>query len=254
MLGGLLSELLKAGKVNLLEIGGGEKDNAIPKSAEMTLATDMDEELFEKTIVEYDKYICDKYSGTEDNIAVKVTPLTYDKEDCKLIGDETEIIAEILSSVPDGVVSMCEGADLVETSLNLGIMKSDESGLRLDFLIRSSVDSRKEELKKQVGTLLANKGCELALSGDYPGWKFNPNSKLTKIVSECFEDQYGYKPVVTGVHAGLECGILISKKADLDCVSIGPNILNIHTYNEKLDLESCERTYNLLIKVLQKID
>lgn len=253
LLGELLSKLLEKGNVNLLEIGGGEKDNAIPKSATMTLATDMDEELFEKTIVEYDGYVCNKYTGIEDNIEVKVTPLTYDREDCKLIGDETRTIAEILSEIPDGVVSVCEGIDLVETSLNLGIMKSEDSGFRTDYLIRSSVDAKKEELKEQIGKRLALKGCELALSGDYPGWKFNPASKLTEVASESFEELYGYKPVVTGVHAGLECGILLSKKSDLDCISVGPNILNIHTYNEKLDLESTDRTYEFLIKVLQKI-
>lgn len=252
LMGQLLKKLSDNGKINLLDISGGEKDNAIPKSAKAFIASDMDEEIFEKTINDFDLEINEKYKGIEETITIVVTPMIYEKEECKLLGDETQTIIEALTSVPDGVIGMCKDIDLVETSLNLGRMRIDENGFRLDFCIRSSVAEEKEKLKESVGTVLAKKGYELALSGDYPGWKYREDSPLRDSFVECYEELYGEKPQVLGVHAGLECGIILSKKENIDAVSVGPNILNIHTTNEKLDLKSVERTRELLFKVIAK--
>jgi dipeptidase D len=147
---------------------------------------------------------------------------------------------------------MSELDDLVETSLNLGVMSLDDEGFKLDFLLRSSIAESKEALKEKLGTILANEGCKLALTGDYPGWAYNPNSVLTGRVADTYKRLFGKDAIVTGVHAGLECGILLEKKKDLDVISIGPNILNIHTPAEKLDLASVERVRELLIDVLSQ--
>ncbi|MBP5494160.1 MAG: beta-Ala-His dipeptidase [Lachnospiraceae bacterium] len=251
VLGSLLKELVKKGNTDLVSIYGGEKDNAIPAYASMLIDTDIDTEKFVSIINDFDQKINDKYKGIEDEIKIVVTPVTEDSACDTLCIDKTEVIAEILTEIPDGVIKMCTGIDMVETSLNLGVMRLDDEGFKLDFCLRSSVAKEKEDLKERLGTILAKKGCKLALTGDYPGWEFNPDSKLTKRFADCYNDQYGQKPVVTGVHAGLECGILIEKKKELDCVSVGPNILNIHTTKEKLDLASVERTRKLVLKVME---
>ena len=251
VLGELLKELVKISQTDLAGIYGGEKDNAIPAYASMLIDTDIDTDDFVNIINDFDKKINDKFKGIEDEIKIIVTPVTEDSACDTLCIDKTEVIAEILTEIPDGVIKMCLGIDMVETSLNLGVMRLDEEGFKLDFCLRSSVAKEKEDLKEKLGTILAKKGCKLALTGDYPGWEFNPDSKLTKRFVECYNDQYGQNPVVTGVHAGLECGILIEKKKGLDCVSVGPNILNIHTTKEKLDLASVERTRELVLKVME---
>lgn len=254
VMGRFLKKLKEAGSVNILDLEGGEKDNAIPNFANAIIATSADEDTIKKIILDFDACINEEYKGIEDQINIVVTPLSYEKDsDKKLIGDKSNTIIDILNSVPDGVINMCDGIDMVKTSLNLGITKIDADGLKLDFCIRSSSGEEKEELKERVGTILANKGCELALSGDYPGWDYNSDSILQKIAVKAYKEVYGEEPIVTGVHAGLECGILLSKKSDLDCISIGPNILNIHTTSEKLDLASTERTWKLIVKILEDI-
>ena len=251
LLGNLLKELTQKGRTDISHIYGGEKDNAIPAYASMLIDTDIDSEDFCNIISDFDLKANELYKGIEDEIKIVVTPVNDDSADEILLINETKTIADILTKIPDGVIKMCEGIDMVETSLNLGVMRLDDEGFKLDFCLRSSVAKEKEELKERLGTILAKCGCKLALTGDYPGWEYNPDSKLTKRFAECFTDQYGQAPVITGVHAGLECGILIEKKKELDCVSVGPNILNIHTTGEKLDLASVERTRKLILKVME---
>lgn len=252
VLGRLLKAIADEGDTAIFDINGGEKDNAIPLYAKAVITTDADENRFAQIINDFDRTINEEYRGRDNEISIVVTPLTTDKKDYRLIKKQSGDIIDILCNVPDGVVKMCDGINMVQTSLNLGVMKIDSNGFRLDFCIRSSVASEKEELKERLGIILANKGCELALSGDYPGWEYNDKSVLTKTAAECFEELSGKKAVITGVHAGLECGILISKKNNLDCISIGPDILNIHTTKEKLDLKSVERTVLLLRKIIEK--
>ncbi|MCR5848892.1 MAG: beta-Ala-His dipeptidase [Lachnospiraceae bacterium] len=246
--GRLLDSIIKKGKTDLIGISGGEKENAIPASSSMIICTEICSEDFSDVINDFDKTVNEEYEGIEDEIVISVTPLS-NTEGVKCI-DKTGIIAKALTEVPDGVIKMCENIDMVETSLNLGVMRLDEQGFKLTFCIRSSIAKEKDDLKEKVGTILAKKGFKLALSGDYPGWEFNPESMLTKRCVECYRKVYSKEPEVLGVHAGLECGILMEKKKNLDCVSIGPNILNIHTTGEKLALDSVERTERLILEII----
>ena len=253
VLGRLLKEIIKEGKTDIIDITGGEKDNAIPLSSKMMIATDASLEKLSDVINAFDNKINEEYKGIENEIQISVTPIEDNSGNVFCI-DKTDIIAEILTEVPDGVIKMCDSIDMVETSLNLGVMRLDNEGFKLDFCLRSSVAKAKEDLKERLGTILAKKGCKLALTGDYPGWEFREVSPLRERIVSCYRELYNAEPLVCGVHAGLECGILISKKNDLDCVSIGPNILNIHTTGEKLDLKSVERTRKLLFEVISKKD
>ena len=250
LMGRLLDALSKAGKIEIMDINGGEKDNAIAKVASLLFATDISIEKLSDVINEFDSVINEEYKGIEDEISIVVTPIKLEEDTEYRCIDKTENITRILCEVPNGVISYCDGIDMVKTSLNLGVMKLDDEGFKLDFCIRSSVTKEKEDLKDRVGVILAHYGCELATSGDYPGWEYNPDSKLTKMFADAYEELFGKEPVVCGVHAGLECGILLEKKEGLDAVSIGPNILNIHTTKEKLDLKSVERVKKLVDKVI----
>ena len=143
---------------------------------------------------------------------------------------------------------------LVETSLNLGILKSDETGLQADFSVRSSVESAKEALIDKVKTVTELAGGSVELSGDYPGWKYRVHSPLREKMVALYEKMYGVAPKVEAIHAGLECGLLGSKIEDLDCVSFGPQMSDIHTTEETLSISSTARVWEYLVRLLEEKD
>lgn len=257
--GRLLDDMRSLSPVKIISIEGGEKDNAIANYAHITFSSNTDYDELDDCIKKFNSKVLNEYRGRDDSIKVSLEELEkrLDKESdspnylFRECIDNTDSIIDALTSVPDGVIKMCDYTDMVETSLNLGVMRLEDDRFTLDFCVRSSVSADKEALKKRVSDTVKASGFIVECKGDYPAWEYNENSVLTNQIVKCYEDVYGEKPVVTGVHAGLECGILRDKIKDLDCVSIGPNILNIHTVKEKLDLASCERTEKLVLEVLK---
>lgn len=143
---------------------------------------------------------------------------------------------------------------LVETSLNLGILKYEEGNLLAEFSVRSSVESAKRALIDRVGAVTGLAGGAIEVSGDYPGWKFRKDSPLRDKMVRLYEEMYGAAPKVEAIHAGLECGILGSKIGDLDCVSMGPDMKAIHTTEETLSISSVKRVWEYLVRLLAKKD
>ena len=142
---------------------------------------------------------------------------------------------------------------LVQTSLNLGILKSDRESLCASFCVRSSLDSQKEMLTDRLRRLTEALGGAVRLSGDYPGWAYRKDSPLRELMSRVFTAQYGHPPVIEAVHAGLECGLFAGKLPGLDCVSIGPKLTDIHTCQERMHIASVQRTWRLLTGVLSEM-
>ena len=258
--GRLLNELRLLSDIKIIAIEGGEKDNAIANFANITFATDADFDAIDECVKVFNSKVLNEYRGIDDGIKITLEQLEkrLDKESdspnylFRECIDNTDSIIDALINVPDGVIKMCDYTDMVETSLNLGVMGMDNERFFLDFCVRSSVSADKEALKNRVADAVSACGFIVECKGDYPAWEYNDKSALTDQIVNSYEKLFGEKPIVTGVHAGLECGILRDKIKDLDCVSIGPNILNIHTVKEKLDLASCERTERLVLEVLKQ--
>lgn len=229
----------------------GEKDNAIPNngSAEILVSGLGDIDEFMSLIQKINDEINLEYEGREDDIYIEVGIQTEGEEEC-LSKADTEKVIDYIQSVPDGVISMCEGIDMVETSLNLGILRLNEDFLKCDYALRSSVKAAKGELVKKVTAITEDFGGQWETFGDYPAWEYLKESPLRDKMVEIFERQYGHKPVVEGVHAGLECGILSEKIPGLEAVSFGPNLLDIHTTRERMDVESVKRTWEYLKAIL----
>lgn len=141
---------------------------------------------------------------------------------------------------------------LVQTSLNLGILTCGEKELKGVTSLRSSLDSQKEMLKERLACLMEQLGGTVAFEGDYTGWQYQENSPLRELMVEVFREQYGYDPKVEAIHAGLECGLFAGKLPGLDCVSIGPDLLEIHTPRERMSISSVQRTWKLLTEVLRR--
>ena len=139
---------------------------------------------------------------------------------------------------------------LVETSLNIGVVELNEEEFILKSSIRSSVTSAKVYLAEKLTMLAQMADGTISFSGDYPAWSYARNSKLRDTCVEVFEKQYGRKPEITVIHAGLECGILSSKVEGLDCVSIGPNLFDIHSPKERVSISSVQRVWEYVKAVL----
>ena len=141
----------------------------------------------------------------------------------------------------------------VITSLNLGVLRYTEGHLKLGYSIRSSITSAKYELAERIEYLAEFMGGYYEESGDYPAWEYKPHSDLREKIDAVFSDMYNRKPVFTTIHAGLECGIFYSKNNDFDIISYGPNMFDVHTDKECLEIQSVERVYNFTIKLLANL-
>ena len=166
--------------------------------------------------------------------------------------DTTFAVVTAMVHMPNGVQRMNpEIEGLVQTSLNMGILTTEESEVQMTFAVRSSSETEKQYLIDQLTSLTETLGGDVEIAGPYPGWEYKADSRLRKVMVEAYKDLYnGEEPVVEGIHAGLECGIFASKLPGLDAVSFGPQMEHIHTTNEVLSISSTERTWELVVKTL----
>lgn len=159
----------------------------------------------------------------------------------------------MLACLPNGVQAMSADIHgLVQTSLNLGILATAETSLRASFCVRSSVDSQREMLKDRLACLMEELGGTVEFAGDYTGWQYREDSPLRERMAEVFREQYGKEPKIEAIHAGLECGVFAGKLPGLDCVSIGPDLFEIHTPRERLSISSVQRIWNFVVEVLKR--
>ena len=250
-MGRILSELSKKVSFSIVNISGGEKDNAIPLYAEAVLAVkNPDMDLMKAELEAVEAVLNKEYAGKEENILITLRKVTDYSE---TMADEhsTKAMYEYLCAVPDGVIAMSGlNPGFVETSLNLGVLKLTEAGMEADYALRSSVEESKLYLRDRVDMITRAFGGTCEFSGDYPGWEYRAVSPLRDKMIRVYEACYGSSPEVTAIHAGLECGILLKKKPELDCISFGPDIYDIHTTKERMPVYSVKRTWEYLLALL----
>lgn len=246
----ILAEILaKFGDVRIASISGGVADNAIPTEAEAIIATGASVvTAFEKARAD----ILEKWQDTESGLDISITeaepsPTVFDKH-------TTESALALILDEPSGVIAMSEDIPgLVETSLNLGLLSSNDNEVALGFSIRSAKNSAKDALISLVEKTAAGFGASSEKRGAYPAWEYRKNSPLRDKMYEIYEKMYGRVPKVVTIHAGLECGIFSDKLEGLDCVSLGPDNRDIHTTGEHLSISSTARVYEYLIEILKNI-
>ena len=141
----------------------------------------------------------------------------------------------------------------MQTSLNLGILATYGEEVRATFCVRSNINSQKEMLLHRLELLCGALGGTFLVSGTYPAWEYRADSPLRRLMAEVFAEQYGHTPTVEVIHAGVECGLLADKLPGLDCVSIGPDLTEIHTPRERMHVASVRRTWALLTETLRRI-
>ena len=159
----------------------------------------------------------------------------------------------LISSAPNGIQAMSmDLPGLEQTSLNLGVLRTEASVMTATFCVRSSVSSQKEMLHSRLKRLMDQLGGTLRITGDYPAWEYRTDSPLRERMVELFREQYGKEPRVEAIHAGLECGILSGKLPGLDCVSIGPDLTEIHTPRERMHIASVQRVWRFITELVRR--
>ena len=241
---------LDAGIAN---VDGGGLRNAIPREAEAVLVIPAGKEKELKNSIQ-------KFEATYKNELSAVEP------DLKFGLNETDIPGSLIDqdtqnrlingiiACPNGVMRMSNSmAGLVETSTNLASVNSGEGKINVKCLMRSSVDSSRDELAGMMESLFTLAGAEIHFDGAYPGWKPDMNSEILVVMKNVYQELYGKTPDVKAIHAGLECGLIGGVYPQLDMISFGPTIRYPHSPDEKVNIESVQKFWLLLVETLKNI-
>lgn len=241
-------------EVSLAEIDGGNLRNAIPRAAHAVFGVHTSNK--EDVRVMLNKYVADienEYKGLEVNLTIEMES-TDTPEFC--VDAETSLnVIRALYCAPHGVISMSRELEgLVETSTNLASVKmKPDNQIVVTTSQRSSVESRKWDIAYMVEAVFQLAGAEVTHGEGYPGWQPNLESPIMKIASEAYEELYGIKPAIKAIHAGLECGLFKSVYPDLDMVSFGPTLRDVHSPSEKMHIPAVDRFWHQLRRVLEKV-
>lgn len=242
------------GKVNfsVIAINGGTKGNAIPFSSSAELVVS-DAEGFKSVVNDYAEVVKKELCERESECTIDVTAGGEGDFDAMtaVYGDK---IVNMLLTTPNGIVDMSvEIENLVETSLNLGILQTVNDTIIMRYALRSNKKSALDFLEMRMCTFASANGCSAESSGRYEPWEFKEESTLRELYVDVFGEVVGYAPKVVAIHAGLECAVFSASIDGLDCIAVGPDMFGVHTVDEKLSVSSTERIFKILCKVLEKL-
>ncbi len=252
MMGRLLYHIAREIPFRLVSVGGGSKDNVIALDTSAELLADKEQA---SAILDMANDMAAiwkaEFMGEEPGLTVDTE--VFEVSGCRAFGEaSTEHVITYLELCPNGLVEFSRKLEgVVETSLNTGVVETKEDCVRTVCMIRSSVESRKHQLKEQMELCAKASGGAGRVVGEYPAWQYDPDSELRRIMVDTYRELYGSEPVVSVIHAGLECGLFLGKRSDLDCVSCGPNVLDVHSVNEKLEIASTQRSWDYLKAILK---
>lgn len=252
LLGRVLYTLSGSCCFRLIRMEGGLKDNAIPREAAAELLWESGDG--EALVRQMEQVYQNEYSQTDPG--VKILWETSGTKTGQSVMDQTgtKHAIAVLENLPGGIQKMSfDIPGLVQTSLNLGIMKTTDEEVSFSFSVRSSAGTEKEELVQRMNCLMGAFGGNVTCTGDYPAWEYRKDSPLRDLMIRIYEEQYGEKPVVEALHAGVECGLFAGKLPGLDCVSFGPDMDDIHTPKESMNVDSVRRTWEYVLEILKRL-
>ena len=245
----LVEIISKIGDISIKDIRGGNADNAIPRECLCVFSCELDQR---ELIAELGDKIKAKYADIEPDITVTVAKLENTEEGV-CVEDSMRLVS-LLEKLPSGIIAMSSDVEgLVETSLNMGILRLEAEKAEISFSVRSAKGAAKAALGERLEEIAKEHGASYSTRGAYPAWEYKQDSHLRDVMKKVYEDMYQKSPEIVIIHAGLECGIFSEKIEGLDCVSIGPDNFDIHTTEERLSLSSLERVWEFLLNVLKEI-
>lgn len=239
---------------SISSITGGNLRNAIPREAEaVVFIKNGCETEIEKKLIRFEEKLKNEFKRTDsglkinfknsDNITLKVFTKSCERK-----------IIDILLALPHGVIAMSQDIpDLVETSTNLAVISTDRNTLNISTSQRSSINSAKDYIASSVRAVMELAGCKVTFADEYPGWKPNMDSAVLKVSQNVYKNLFQKEPEIKAIHAGLECGLLGDRIPGLDMISFGPTIEGAHSPDEKVNIETVQRFYDLLKGILKKL-
>ncbi len=240
--------------ITVCEIEGGNLRNAIPREAHAVFGVHSSHhEELKHHLKKYYQEILNEYSGIEPSMEFKIE--NCDRPEYCIDSRTSLALVRSIYSAPHGVYSMSRDIEgLVEPSTNLAAVKMiDNDKVRITTSQRSSVESRKNDIAGQVEAHFQLAGATVTHSDGYPGWAPNMQSPIMKISADAYEELFGVRPAIKAIHAGLECGLFLTKHPNLDMVSFGPTMTGVHSPDEQLLIPTVEKFWRHLARVLEKV-
>ncbi|SFR96067.1 aminoacyl-histidine dipeptidase [Anaeromicropila populeti] len=255
LLGRLLFQLQKFVSFQVISIWGGLKDNAIPRESFAEIMVEQEQKVqIEDAVKMLAEVYGKEYKKNEPDLKITIQ-MEESSSACEIFSEHSfHLVLQMLLFTPNGVQGMSSDIEgLVESSLNLGIIVTKEDIVCFSYSVRSSVSLYKNYIGDKLKFLTETLGGTYSQKGEYPGWEYKSNSKLREICIKTYREMFAKEVGVEVVHAGLECGVILEKMPELDMISLGPNIYDIHTPNEKLSISSTVRIYDYVIAILNEI-
>ncbi|HHX61905.1 MAG TPA: aminoacyl-histidine dipeptidase [Epulopiscium sp.] len=255
LMGRLLNAIQDEIEFELGSVEGGSKDNVIPRETQAVIGISKNDQAAVTDIIQkWNKIFTNEFRVQDPDVKVIMEAVGTDHVEYVLPKDIKEKAISILVLHPNGIEAMSMDVEgLVETSLNIGIVKTASDHMIFSSALRSSVPSRKELLVSKVESLGKFVGAEFSKVSDYPAWVYEPNSPIRDLAISVYEKMYGVAPVIQAIHAGLECGFISEKLPGVDMISFGPNIRGAHTPEENLSISSTKNVWEFLVALLKNI-
>ncbi|KAF5069185.1 Cytosol non-specific dipeptidase [anaerobic digester metagenome] len=255
LMGRVLYMLQEKEQFSLASVDGGNMDNAICREAEAVIVFDKEkEDEIRDFLVKTENLLKEEYNSCEPSITISIELLREAVFQVFTKDIQNKVIYTLLL-LPYGVQTMSKEMEgLVESSSNIGIVKTTAEYIYFDNAVRSSVESRKELICQKIHAIANLCGATVEEVNDYPGWRFNPDSEMLKLFAKTYHEMNGKDASIAAIHAGLECGLFSEKIPDLDMVSIGPEMHDVHTPDERLSVASTIRVWEYLKEVLRKMN
>ena len=254
ILGRVLKGLSREVKFNIISLNGGSKNNAIPREAEAIISTSInDEETVMNVIKNWNDIIASELRAQDPGVKIEGSIASENLEK-EFTDESTSKVLDLLYLYPNGINSKSVDIDgLVESSTNLGVLTTNDTIVEFDSAIRSSVPSLKEEIVLRSKTIVELLGGEFTTTSDYPAWQYNPDSQIREICQRVHKELYGKEAEIVAIHAGVECGLFNEKLGNLDMISFGPNLYDVHTPDEHMSISSVKNCYEYLKAILKEI-
>lgn len=254
LMGRVLYEIENATELKIISVTGGQKDNVVPsRTAAEIMLKDSDIEKVREIAEDMTELLRHELAAEDPGVTVSLT--VYGKEKTMAANaDSSSRIVSALLLMPNGLQAMSmEIPGLVQTSLNIGILYTEDASLNLSAAVRSSKTSQKQMLVKRIERLVKLLGGKVSTHGNYPAWEYRIESPFRDMMVEMYPKIFGKEVEVRAIHAGLECGLFSDNIEGLDCVSFGPNSIDIHSPRERMSISSMQRVWKYVLKVLEKL-
>ena len=250
----LLKSLASTLEFNLISLNGGSKSNAIPREMDAIILIAPEQlTIVKQDLAEWNVILKNEFKVSDSEVRLELEVL--DKQFQKVFSkDSTRKAIDLLVLIPSGIQTMSmEIEGLVQSSTNLGVVITTSDKVVYHSAIRSSVKSLKEDILVTSKVICEALGANLETQSDYPNWEYDANSKIRNIFEDVYKKMYGVAPEIVAIHAGVECGIFKDKFGEIDMISFGPNLYDVHTPDEHMSISSVKNTWDYLLEVLKTI-